>query len=503
MFTLNPIHHHCGPFNGVKRKKSKDPVDEACRRHDQKYGRYGAKAYLYHNKADEEFIQDMEGQTGILPKMYGGYFKVKKMVAPTLADVDSKMTASSSKITDHYKSEKRGRSRTRATSKTRHRSKKRAKSNVVGEQNKSVQIAKGRKEKGSGKGIMKHKKKSRKHKKHKIHQFMHAQKVTWELYNKFSHDVVNGDLAYGYEDIAANEACHAFIPLFTDRAYNIDFKIGESTSGSGLSGILDPPPAFIEGSGAVNGYSHNFIKYNEAIMIDKMYFKLIIANTRQSRFRGFVQEWVCNKSSDIDLWTRATALYNNQPLTTSNTDPLVGGYVGEANLRGIAAANLFKHPEFSMAKVPGLSAFWRKGLYGKAFELDPGEELEVVIPFSKIYWDRMKFAVENEDNNAPFEYHRGISRFIQIKTLGTISRDTGANNTTCFAAHGWNFIMTRRITAHRVDMWKPLAKTYYVNTGTVTEYYIASAARADYGLLPTPTGPVVQQQEPAPLQTTS
>lgn len=82
---LNPIHHHCGPFNTVK-EEGDGPVDEICRQHDIAYGEYGQKAYIYFNKADEVFIKQMDKQGGLLPKVYSGYFKIKKAVAPVLPE---------------------------------------------------------------------------------------------------------------------------------------------------------------------------------------------------------------------------------------------------------------------------------------------------------------------------------------------------------------------------------------------------------------------------------
>lgn len=83
---MNPIHKHCGPFNAVSKKKSRNKVDEACRQHDIGYGRLGYKAYFYHNKYDDRFIDKMEKTKGFLPKVYGSVFKAKKAIAPFLPE---------------------------------------------------------------------------------------------------------------------------------------------------------------------------------------------------------------------------------------------------------------------------------------------------------------------------------------------------------------------------------------------------------------------------------
>lgn len=77
-------YHHCGPFNTVSNKRSRNAVDEACRQHDISYGNIGPKAYFYHNKADDKFIRRMGGREGFRPWFYGSVFKLKKKIAPVL-----------------------------------------------------------------------------------------------------------------------------------------------------------------------------------------------------------------------------------------------------------------------------------------------------------------------------------------------------------------------------------------------------------------------------------
>lgn len=80
---MNPIHHHCGPFNSIRDSTSR--IDEICKQHDLAYGKIGKiKPYFYYNPADERFIRSMDKQSGFLPKFYSSFFKVKKKVAPML-----------------------------------------------------------------------------------------------------------------------------------------------------------------------------------------------------------------------------------------------------------------------------------------------------------------------------------------------------------------------------------------------------------------------------------
>lgn len=78
----NPFHPHCGPFNSVNDYISNNEIDETCRQHDMKYDEYGKDAYLYYNPADEEFIERMDKESGFLPAIYSGVFKIKRALAP-------------------------------------------------------------------------------------------------------------------------------------------------------------------------------------------------------------------------------------------------------------------------------------------------------------------------------------------------------------------------------------------------------------------------------------
>lgn len=89
--NYNFIHPHCGPFNTVKKVKSDDGVDEICRQHDIGYGELGPKAYFMYNEHDDKFVRAMDRQEGILPKIYGGVFKVKKALMPHMTSSHKQM----------------------------------------------------------------------------------------------------------------------------------------------------------------------------------------------------------------------------------------------------------------------------------------------------------------------------------------------------------------------------------------------------------------------------
>jgi len=87
MFTLNPIHHHCGPGNDILPEDSDNPVDKSCRKHDLSYNEIGyPHAYTHFSDADSTFIKEMNAMPGVLPIFYGGVFKFKKLIAPTLTN---------------------------------------------------------------------------------------------------------------------------------------------------------------------------------------------------------------------------------------------------------------------------------------------------------------------------------------------------------------------------------------------------------------------------------
>jgi len=75
-------YHHCGPFNSIKKRKSKTAIDESCRQHDIRYSKYGWKAYFAKNKADSIFIREQSKFKGWRPWMYRNYFRVKNKISP-------------------------------------------------------------------------------------------------------------------------------------------------------------------------------------------------------------------------------------------------------------------------------------------------------------------------------------------------------------------------------------------------------------------------------------
>lgn len=88
-----PGYKYLGPFNPLQNGEPVNQADKAAQKHDQAYNQYlkeGKNPYLYFNKADQTFIQDLESD-----KSFGGWlgrtvFGAKRAIAPSLGEPDSK-----------------------------------------------------------------------------------------------------------------------------------------------------------------------------------------------------------------------------------------------------------------------------------------------------------------------------------------------------------------------------------------------------------------------------
>lgn len=97
----NIFHPHCGPFNSVSQYKPNNPIDSICWEHDKGYSKLGKRSYFEFNEYDKKFISDMEKHSGFLPRMYGGVFKAKRILAPS-----SKESKSFRKVQDSVQTKK-------------------------------------------------------------------------------------------------------------------------------------------------------------------------------------------------------------------------------------------------------------------------------------------------------------------------------------------------------------------------------------------------------------
>lgn len=73
---------HTGPFNVIG--KAYDSVDKAAQLHDIAYSQLGPEAYTHFNQADQDYIDDLEKETGIRKQIGSNFFKLKKLLAPTM-----------------------------------------------------------------------------------------------------------------------------------------------------------------------------------------------------------------------------------------------------------------------------------------------------------------------------------------------------------------------------------------------------------------------------------
>lgn len=86
-----PGYKYLGPFNPLDNGKPVNKADEAAQRHDKAYDQYlsnNQNPYLYFNKADKDFLQDLESD-----RSFGGWigktvFGIKRAIAPSLGEPD-------------------------------------------------------------------------------------------------------------------------------------------------------------------------------------------------------------------------------------------------------------------------------------------------------------------------------------------------------------------------------------------------------------------------------
>lgn len=90
-FTL-PGYKYLGPFNSLERGIPTNKADAAAFKHDVRYGHYSTSSrwapYLKFNKADEDFLQEIEGETDYGARIAKAFFKAKRFIAPRLQEHD-------------------------------------------------------------------------------------------------------------------------------------------------------------------------------------------------------------------------------------------------------------------------------------------------------------------------------------------------------------------------------------------------------------------------------
>ncbi|QMP82848.1 VP1 [Rabbit bocavirus] len=85
-WTLNG-YNYLGPFNPLNNGTPVNKADAAAQKHDQAYNDYlksGKNPYLYFNKADQTFLDDLRGDWSAGGLVGKGFFGLKKAIAPTL-----------------------------------------------------------------------------------------------------------------------------------------------------------------------------------------------------------------------------------------------------------------------------------------------------------------------------------------------------------------------------------------------------------------------------------
>lgn len=88
-----PGHRYLGPFNPIDNGEPVNAADAAARRHDLKYDQYlkeGKNPYLYFNKADSDFLEDLESDRSFGGWIGKGVFGLKRAIAPALDESSGK-----------------------------------------------------------------------------------------------------------------------------------------------------------------------------------------------------------------------------------------------------------------------------------------------------------------------------------------------------------------------------------------------------------------------------
>jgi len=287
------------------------------------------------------------------------------------------------------------------------------------------------------------------------YKYSHGQRTTVEFWQKYHITTANNGTTddtrvNGYIDCAADQLGHGFIPLLSNQVMKAEFKTGEDGAATPSKfGILDPPPDV--NNGGANAGNVNLVKDREVICIDSMLIRLYMSNCQKKKIMIWIVEWVCNESTNLNIVARTTDLYNDQQFFREN------GAVA------VAAPNLFKQPNFLISKVPHVQKYWKKGKFFKKVELKPGESMELMIPFTKIFWDLSKNRRENDDGNE-YQYVKGLSRFLQISVRGQVGHDgEGEFGTSFFQKGGIQWQMSKKLVAHRIDRFGQEEKRYVIN----------------------------------------
>ncbi|ALT04902.1 capsid protein [Bocaparvovirus lagomorph1] len=86
---LFPGYRYLGPFNPSDNGEPVNAADKAAQKHDQSYNHYinqGHNPYLYFNKADQQFLDDLRGDWSAGALAGKAVFGVKKAIAPALGE---------------------------------------------------------------------------------------------------------------------------------------------------------------------------------------------------------------------------------------------------------------------------------------------------------------------------------------------------------------------------------------------------------------------------------
>lgn len=272
-----------------------------------------------------------------------------------------------------------------------------------------------------------------------------------------------------------NEYGVAMIPLFEDFQMNREFRVGENTSatsgpsgtGTGNFGFFDPPSWQTYAAGVKTTYGVDLIKNSELFVMDRYEVKMNITNVNDTKCHFQMTEWVCNDDSEIDFFTRATALYNTQYTQAGAGTVVTAEIPGAPSTGGAGGGNLFKQPEWHFGRIPDLKKFWKIGMVKEVMILEPGETKEVILKWKNLKWDFHKFYKMNYDATVAQFFHKNLSRFLVVQTRGMIGTDASVGNVgkSAFQPTVIQFLLQKTLVGHRADMLGVARKQYGGNIG--------------------------------------
>lgn len=505
---MNPIHHHCGPFNTMK--GASGPVDNICRDHDMEYEKIGPKAYLMFNKADEKFVKRMSKQKGWLPKVYAGVFKLKKHVTPHLADPVEPHTPVKRKQEDvplsppptnkkpHYDLSQVPNvdSANNAGESDMASSSKRRKPGGSGPRKKRKGSKKPRKARGKRTTVRK--RTARRKRSGKSSKFMKL------FANSKQNGVVNikgyGPQMFAWMSTSATKGvwdnkallspvngsiCGVYSQKFLwDGEMEAVLNLGVTNAGAGKTGVFQNLPQEVIAGGVVIGYSYQRNNDSEVFLIKNYSMEYVFNNASAGPCDIWIFEFVCTRSCNLEVVDQLYQDYIKQQLfnggsTAPLSAPSQASWLADANAMGLFTKKMRN---------------WKlvKRVHKHMETKDPS--MNYTVSGKNIIWDRQAFNNDNDAGTGTNTYHKGISRDMVVVVRGSMATNGTLPNQVCgfTGGVGVSWLCRRTVAGVRANVQAKQAGMQTIRDGTASTLF---AADADAGFnVCNPTNALVFQE---------